>query len=119
MRQTERSAVAKKCGSAEGFQSKAPDRETGGETGIRTQGEVLAHSRFPGVCFKPLSHLSCHRSYSGEGSLCAQYFLDSDAGPWSVSDRSVWAAAAWLRGFPSTLPALLHGGLDRLRSGYT
>src|SRR5215472_10211083 len=30
----------------------------GGEREIRTPGEVLAHSRFPGVRFKPLSHLS-------------------------------------------------------------
>ncbi len=31
--------------------------ENGGEGGIRTPGGVT-HARFPGVCLKPLSHLS-------------------------------------------------------------
>jgi integrase len=35
-----------------------PESETGGERGIRTPDSLLSCSRFPGVCFKPLSHLS-------------------------------------------------------------
>jgi hypothetical protein len=33
-------------------------RKSGGERGIRTPGRLLTYSRFPGVRFKPLSHLS-------------------------------------------------------------
>src|ERR1041385_1294897 len=35
-------------------------KKTGGERGIRTPDRLLTCSRFPGVCFKPLSHLSAH-----------------------------------------------------------
>ena len=30
----------------------------GGETGIRTQGTLLAYTHFPGVLLRPLGHLS-------------------------------------------------------------
>src|ERR1700690_2257281 len=32
--------------------------KTGGERGIRTLDTLLEYARFPGVCLKPLSHLS-------------------------------------------------------------
>ena len=53
-----------RCGHpSEGSQNKEvldesmPGITTGGEGGIRTPGGVT-HARFPGVCLKPLSHLS-------------------------------------------------------------
>ena len=38
--------------------------EVGGEGGIRTHGGVT-HARFPGVCLKPLSHLSYLKAKRG------------------------------------------------------
>jgi hypothetical protein len=46
--------------------------ESGGERGIRTPGRLLTYSRFPGVRFKPLSHLSLARIYSEEGGDLTQ-----------------------------------------------
>ena len=37
---------------------KAAFCEIGGETGIRTQDALLAHTHFPGVLLRPLGHLS-------------------------------------------------------------
>jgi hypothetical protein len=42
-------------------------RRAGGEGGIRTLDGVLAHSRFPGVRLKPLSHLSGRKRASVSG----------------------------------------------------
>src|SRR2546427_5972889 len=49
--------------------------ELGGEREIRTPGGVLTHSRFPGVRFKPLSHLSAWRAKCAEPEPFLQRFF--------------------------------------------
>lgn len=41
----------------------------GGESGIRTRGGLLTHTRFPGVRLKPLIHLSGAREFSRSTQL--------------------------------------------------
>ena len=44
------------------------ERYPGGESGIRTRGGLLTHTRFPGVRLKPLIHLSAWQAGDCSGS---------------------------------------------------